>query len=74
MGRKDIVKNVYAIVSYPRVSEGSPTNSTQSNVTMPNAYPMLCQVVPRNMLLHVTWTRNITTTATHVVERLLFVR
>jgi hypothetical protein len=74
MGRKDIVKKVDAIRSYPWVLEGSPTNSTQSNVAMPNAYPMLCQIVPRNMLLHIAWTRDITATATHVVKSLLSVK
>jgi hypothetical protein len=73
-GAQGYCKRVDAIRSYPWVSEGFPTNSTQSNVAIPNAYPMLCQIVPRNMLLHIAWTRDITATATHVVKSLLTVK
>jgi hypothetical protein len=71
MERRDIVKYVYATVQYLRVSEGSsatPRKKFQSS----NAFPMLVSWT-NVILLHVARARDITTTAAHVVERLLLV-
>lgn len=68
MGRRNIVKYVYATVQYLRVSESSsatPRNKFQSS----NAFPMLVSWI-RMLLLHVARARDITTTTAHVVERL----